>query len=70
MPVLFQQKWSDQLFTREGQLRLFDCLKSEQKWLKIYPGAHVPVAGEQAADAEEFLATRLNALVERGAVAR
>jgi hypothetical protein len=29
----------------------------------------VPVSGEQA-DAEQFLAARLNALVERGATAR
>jgi dienelactone hydrolase len=69
-PVLFQQKWSDQLFGREGQLRLFDCLKTENKWLKIYPGAHLPVSGEQADDVEQFLATRLNALVECGGAAR
>lgn len=61
-PVLFQQKWNDQLFTRDGQLELFDRLGSEEKWLKVYPGAHVPVAGEQLLDVEEFLARRLKAL--------
>lgn len=61
-PVLFQQKWDDQLFTREGQLALFESLGTRQKWLKIYPGAHVPVAGEQADDVLQFLATRLGAL--------
>jgi hypothetical protein len=61
-PVLFQLKWNDQLFTREGQLELFDRLGSEEKWLKAYPGAHVPVAGEQLADIEDFLARRLKAL--------
>ena len=69
-PVLFQQKWDDQLFTRDGQLGLFDCLKTEQKWLKIYPGAHVPVAGEQADDVVQFLAARLAALAGRGDTAR
>ena len=58
-PVLFQQKWNDQLFTREGQLELFDRLGSEEKWLKVYPGPHVPVAGEQLVDVEDFLARRL-----------
>lgn len=58
-PVLFQQKWDDQLFTREGQLALFDRLGTVEKWLKIYPGAHVPVAGEQADDVVHFLAARL-----------
>jgi dienelactone hydrolase len=61
-PVLFQQKWNDQLFTREGQLELFDRLGSEEKWLKIYPGPHAPVAGEQLVDIEDFLARRLRAL--------
>jgi len=61
-PVLFQQKWDDQLFTRDGQAALFDSLGTAQKWLKIYPGAHVPVAGEQADDAVQFLATRLGVL--------
>jgi alpha-beta hydrolase superfamily lysophospholipase len=58
-PVLFQQKWDDHLFTREGQLQLFDRLGTTQKWLKVYPGGHVPVAGEQADDAVQFLASRL-----------
>ncbi len=61
-PVFFQQKWDDQLFSRTGQLELFERLGSEQKWLKVYPGAHGPVAGEQLEDVERFLASRLNAL--------
>jgi dienelactone hydrolase len=64
-PVLFQQKWSDQFFTREGQLDLFDRLGSEEKWLKVYLGGHVPVAGEQLADIEDFLSKRLKALVRQ-----
>ena len=62
-PVLFQQKWDAQLFTREGQLELFDRLGSRQNWLKIYPGAHTAVAGEQADDVEAFLTSRLAPLL-------
>lgn len=66
-PVLFQQKWSDQFFTREGQFDLFDRLGSEEKWLKVYMGAHVAVAGEQLDDIEDFLAKRLKPLARHAA---
>lgn len=58
-PVLFQMKWDDQFFTREGQIELFDRLGSEQKWLKVYMGGHVPVDGQQLDDIEDFLARKL-----------
>ena len=61
-PILFQQKWNDELFTREGQIDLFDRLGSSQKWLKVYLGGHVAVDGEQLADAEDFLSKRLKSL--------
>lgn len=61
-PLLFQQKWDDQFFTREGQFDLFDRLGAREKWLKVYPGAHVAVAGEQLDDGENFLARRLKPL--------
>jgi dienelactone hydrolase len=57
--VLFQMKWDDQFFTREGQFELFDRIGSTEKWLKAYLGAHTPVAGEQLHDAVEFLARKL-----------
>lgn len=63
-PVLFQQKWGDQFFTREGQIELFDLLGSEEKWLKVYLGAHVPVAGEQLADVEDFIARKLKPMAK------
>jgi dienelactone hydrolase len=66
-PVLFQQKWDDQFFTREGQIDLFDRLGSEEKWLKVYMGAHVPVTGEQLADVEDFLSRRLKVLLRQPA---
>jgi len=65
-PVLFQQKWDDQFFTRDGQFELFDLLGSEQKWLKVYMGAHVPVEGQQLTDAIEFLANRIEEIGNSG----
>jgi dienelactone hydrolase len=59
-PVLFQMKWDDQFFTREGQLALFERLGSERKWCKTYPGTHTPVEGVQLDDAVQFLAQGLN----------
>ena len=55
VPVLFQIKWDDELFTRQGQMDLFERLGTTQKWLCVYPGMHVPVAGKQAEDACRFL---------------
>jgi dienelactone hydrolase len=60
-PVMFQMKWDDQFFTREGQLALFDRLGSERKWCKTYPGAHTPVEGVQLDDIVEFLVRGLQA---------
>ena len=54
-PALFQMKWNDQYFTREGQLELFDRLGSLDKWCKIYMGAHTPVEGVQLDDIVGFL---------------
>ncbi len=53
--VLFQQKWDDALFTREGQLAVFDALATQDKRLYVYPGGHLPVQGEQMADVVRFL---------------
>ncbi|WP_179107017.1 dienelactone hydrolase family protein [Variovorax sp. KK3] len=58
-PVLYQVKWDDQFFRREGQLDLFDRLGSAEKWCKVYMGAHTPVEGEQLNDGLDFLARRL-----------
>ncbi|MFT4240858.1 MAG: CocE/NonD family hydrolase [Acidovorax sp.] len=54
-PVLFQQKWDDELFTRQGQLDLFDALGTRDKRLVIYPGTHTRVVGEQLDDLVRFL---------------
>lgn len=57
-PLLFQQKWDDQLFSRDGQVALFTRLGSERKWLKVYPGLHT-LEPEVVDDAEAFLAGQL-----------
>lgn len=53
--VLFQQKWDDELFTREGQLALFDALGTADKRLHVYPGGHVRLIPEQMDDLVRFL---------------
>jgi len=58
-PVLFQQKWDDELFTRESQIALFGALGCEHKWLKVYPGRHAVIA-EQLDDAAHFLARAIS----------
>ncbi|MBL8380290.1 MAG: dienelactone hydrolase family protein [Burkholderiales bacterium] len=58
-PVYFQLKWNDELFTRQGQLDLFDKLGTADKRLKVYMGKHAERGPEQRADAEAFLVERL-----------
>ena len=58
-PVLFQQKWDDELFDRPGQLAVFDALATADKRLCIYPGGHTAVQGEQMRDLESFVVERL-----------
>lgn len=54
-PVLFQQKWDDEIFTRDSQIELFDRIGCADKRLNVYPGKHVPVKGEQLEDIERFI---------------
>jgi dienelactone hydrolase len=55
IPILFQTKSEDLSFTAEGQKGLFDLLKSNQKRIMSYPGAHTDPKGDQLKDAMEFL---------------
>ena len=57
-PVLFQQKWDDSLFTRAGQIELFDLLGNHQKWLNVYPGTHT-IVSRMVDDAALFLSEQL-----------
>lgn len=57
--VLVQMKWDDPLFTREGQLHLFDRVGTQNKQLNVYPGGHTDPKGPQLEDAVAFLARHL-----------
>ena len=57
--VLFQQKWDDELFTRDSQISLFDLLGTPDKRLKVYMGPHKNPEGEQLQDIFDFLIARL-----------
>lgn len=57
--VLFQQKWDDEVMTREGQLALFDALATADKRLRAYSGGHANPAGEALGDIEHFVARQL-----------
>ncbi len=62
VPTLFQQKWDDAVFTREGQLDLFDRIGTADKQLNVYPGGHTDPVGAQLDDAVNFLDRRLRAM--------
>lgn len=53
--VLFQQKWHDELFSRDGQLELFDALGTDDRRLHVYPGGHTRLGEEQMADLVRFV---------------
>jgi cephalosporin-C deacetylase-like acetyl esterase len=59
IPVLFQTKLEDEIFTEEGQNTLFNLLKSSQKRIVKYPGVHTDPKGAQLKEAVEFLQTYL-----------
>jgi predicted esterase len=59
VPVLFQTKSEDEIFTVEGQSALFNLLKSSQKRIVTYTGGHVDPKGEQLEEAIEFLQSYL-----------
>jgi pimeloyl-ACP methyl ester carboxylesterase len=58
-PALFQQKWGDEIFTRESQIELFDKLGSLDKRLAVYMGGHKNPEGEQLDEIFTFLLSRL-----------
>lgn len=54
-PVLFLVQLEDELFPREGCLRLFDAFASADKRLHANPGLHPQVPAEEVAFAFDFL---------------
>jgi dienelactone hydrolase len=59
IPVLFQIKTEDAIFTQQGQVELFELIASKNKILKKYSGGHTDPAGEQLDDIIDFLAKQL-----------
>ncbi len=55
MPVLFLMQLEDELFTREGYLKVFDAFPSNDKRLHANPGLHPEVPAEELDFAFEFL---------------
>ena len=55
IPVLFQTKTEDEIFTVEGQSALFNLLKSSNKRIVSYPGGHTDPKGKQLEETIEFL---------------
>lgn len=60
VPVLFQVKRSDAIFTPEGQQDLFDHIASPDKQFVAYDGGHTDPADEQLQDIAHFLRTQLS----------
>ncbi len=56
-PVLFLMQLEDELFNREGYLKAFDALASEDKRIHANPGLHPDVPQEEIDFAFEFLNT-------------
>jgi dienelactone hydrolase len=61
VPVLFQQKADDAIFSDAGQRDLFTRLASIDREHIIYAGGHTDPAGEQLDDIVDFFVTRLKA---------
>lgn len=60
VPVLFLVQWDDELYPREGGLRLFDLLGSGDKTLHANPGRHLDFPPAELADAARFLDRQLS----------
>ena len=58
-PVLYLMQLEDELFTREGYLRVFDTLASRDKRIHANPGLHPQVPASEIAFAFEFLRSHI-----------
>jgi dienelactone hydrolase len=55
VPVLFLLQWDDELYPRDGGLRLFDFLGAGDKTLHANPGRHLELPPAEIAEAARFL---------------
>jgi dienelactone hydrolase len=60
VPVLFLLQWDDELYPRDGGLRLFDLLGSTDKTLHANPGRHLEFPPAELAEAARFLDQHLS----------
>jgi dienelactone hydrolase len=60
-PVLYHVQWDDELFPKDGQLALFDLLKSPDKQLIAYTGPHGETRPEATAEWCRFSCRHLTA---------
>jgi dienelactone hydrolase len=58
-PVVMHMQWDDEVFTREGQLALFDLIGSSNKQLRARPGPHGSTHPEDEESWVAFLARHL-----------
>jgi cephalosporin-C deacetylase-like acetyl esterase len=55
IPVLFQVKEQDEIFTPKGQQELYELIASQDKTWKSYPGGHTDPKDQQLSDIVQFL---------------
>ena len=63
-PVLMHMQWDDEVFTRDGQLALFDLIGSSNKQLHARPGPHGFTHPEDEQSWVSFVARHLGARSE------
>ena len=59
IPVLFQVKTEDEIFTPEGQKNLYELLGSKHKQYATYAGNHTDPQGDQLYEIASFLKSHL-----------
>jgi dienelactone hydrolase len=59
-PVMYHVQWNDELFPKEGQLAVFDLLKSPDKLLIAYAGPHGETRAEATAAWRRFIGSHFS----------
>ncbi|HIG41682.1 MAG: hypothetical protein ABGY96_04920 [bacterium] len=64
-PLLFLMQLEDELFQRDGYLKIFDRFSSTDKRIHANPGLHPEIPAEEIDFAFDFLSAHINGFVER-----
>ncbi len=64
-PLLFLMQLEDEIFNREGYLKVFDTFASKDKRLHANPGLHPEIPAEEVDFAFEFLVSHINGTATR-----